>query len=109
VLTLVIFVLSGRIDLHPQPPSAYFSMHKDLNRPPSSPQPLRAYSLAMEVNVGRLMYIAVQVALDAAGDLVGRGDAEAQTRQGFRNNGQVLPDNRRFGAVGLRLHPMIDP
>ncbi len=55
-----------------------------------APQPLGAYSVGMTVNAGRLLYVAGQVGVDAAGDLVGRGDAAAQTAQVFRNIGHIL-------------------
>jgi enamine deaminase RidA (YjgF/YER057c/UK114 family) len=38
------------------------------------------------------LFIAGQLGLDTAGNLVGRGDAEAQSRQAFLNIGQVLAD-----------------
>lgn len=44
----------------------------------------------MEVSAGRLLFVAGQVALDLQGNLVGKGDAAAQTRQAFENIGQVL-------------------
>ena len=58
--------------------------------PAIAPHPLGAYSQAMEVRPGRLLYIAGQVGLDANGNLPGKGDAAAQTRQAFENLGQVL-------------------
>ena len=58
--------------------------------PPAAPQPLGAYSLAVEVSAGRLLFVAGQVALDSGGNLVGAEDAAAQTRQVFHNIGQVL-------------------
>ncbi len=58
--------------------------------PPSAPQPLGAYSMAMEVTAGRLLFVAGQVGVDTGGNLVGKGDAAAQTRQVFQNIGQVL-------------------
>ncbi len=55
-----------------------------------APQPLGAYSQATEVQASRLVIVAGQVSLDAAGKLVGPGDAVAQTRQVFHNIGQIL-------------------
>ncbi|SFO75584.1 MULTISPECIES: RidA family protein [Actinomadura] len=44
------------------------------------------YSHAVSVDVpGRLVVLSGQIALDAAGNLVGPGDLEAQTRQVFAN------------------------
>ena len=55
-----------------------------------APQPLGAYSQATEVQASRLVLVAGQVSLDAAGQLVGPGDAFTQTRQVFHNIGQIL-------------------
>jgi reactive intermediate/imine deaminase len=52
-------------------------------RPDGSP-PATGYSHAVSAR-GRLVVVSGQVPLDAQGDLVGPGDAEAQTRQVFAN------------------------
>ena len=57
-----------------------------------APQPLGAYSQATEVQASKLVLVAGQVSLDAAGKLVGPGDAFAQTRQVFHNIGQILKE-----------------
>jgi 2-iminobutanoate/2-iminopropanoate deaminase len=62
----------------------------------TAPQPIGAYSQAVRVNAGELLFIAGEVALDASGEVVGRGDVAAQTRQVFYNIGQVLD---RSGAT----------
>ena len=54
------------------------------------PQPLGAYSNGMSVAAGRLVFVAGQLGLDAAGDLAGPGDAAAQTEQALRNIGHIL-------------------
>ncbi|MEW6640877.1 MAG: RidA family protein [Pseudomonadota bacterium] len=43
------------------------------------------YSQVVEVRAGRLVFIAGQTALDASGEIVGRGDIVAQAAQVFRN------------------------
>ena len=43
------------------------------------------YSHIVEVRGGRTLYIAGQLALDAAGKLVGQGDFRAQVKQVFEN------------------------
>ena len=43
------------------------------------------YTHVVEVNRGRTIYIAGQVAFDASGSLVGKGDFAAQTRQVMEN------------------------
>ena len=55
-----------------------------------APQPLGAYSLGMSVRPGKLVYIAGQVSVDSSGNLVGKDDAAAQTRQVLQNIGHVL-------------------
>lgn len=55
-----------------------------------APQPLGAYSLGMIVSPGKLVYVAGQVGVDSNGNLVGKGDAAAQTRQALENIGHVL-------------------
>ena len=56
----------------------------------NAPAPLGAYSVGMTVNAGRLVYVAGQVGVDISGNLVGPGDAAAQTRQVLQNIGGVL-------------------
>lgn len=60
------------------PPSSRF-----LN-PPALPQPF-GYSHVVEIHAGRTIYISGQVALDAAGNLIGAADLQAQTTQVFTN------------------------
>ncbi len=55
-----------------------------------APAPLGAYSLGMSVNAGRLVYVAGQLGVNSAGELVGPGDAAAQTRQALENIGHIL-------------------
>ena len=55
-----------------------------------APQPLGAYSLGISVRPGKLVYIAGQVGVDSDGNLVGKGDAAAQTRQVLENIGHIL-------------------
>ncbi|MBR1222221.1 RidA family protein [Bradyrhizobium sp. U87765 SZCCT0131] len=43
------------------------------------------YSQVVEVRANRLVFIAGQTALDASGEIVGRGDIAAQAAQVFRN------------------------
>ncbi len=52
---------------------------------PPTLAPSRAYSHVAEAHGGKLVFIAGQVALDAAGEVVGRGDYRAQSEQVFRN------------------------
>jgi enamine deaminase RidA (YjgF/YER057c/UK114 family) len=52
--------------------------------PPQISPPM-GYSHVAEIRSGRIVYIAGQVALDPQGNLVGKGDLEAQADQVFRN------------------------
>ena len=68
--------------------------------PANAPKPLGAYSHAVKVTAGSLLYVAGQVGVDSGGNLVGRGDVAAQTRQVFRNLGAVLAGaGASFGNV----------
>lgn len=48
------------------------------------------YSAGFEVDPGRLVFVAGQVAMDADGQVVGAGDVAAQAAQVYRNLGAVL-------------------
>jgi enamine deaminase RidA (YjgF/YER057c/UK114 family) len=48
-------------------------------------KPTAGYSQVVEVNDGKIVYIAGQVALDRAGNLVGKDDFRAQVQQIFEN------------------------
>jgi reactive intermediate/imine deaminase len=58
--------------------------HFKLLNPDTMPK-ARGYSQAVQINTGKLVYVAGQVALDEAGQLVGPGDFRAQTQQVFEN------------------------
>ena len=53
-------------------------------------KPVANYKMATRMEGGRLLYISGQVAWDAAGNLVGKGDVRAQARQAFENLRGVL-------------------
>ena len=57
--------------------------------PPEVSSPT-GYSHVAEVRGGRLVYISGQIAFDAQGKLLGKGDLEAQADQVFRNLGAAL-------------------
>jgi len=54
------------------------------SNPPGLSAP-RGYTHVVDVPAGRTLYIAGQVAFDAQGNVVGKGDIRAQTEQVFRN------------------------
>ena len=59
------------------------------HNPSTLPAP-RGYTHAVEARGGRTIYISGQVAMDAEGQLVGRGDFRAQVEQVFANLGAAL-------------------
>ena len=84
-------------------------LQKTTLNPPNAPKPLGAYSHAVKVSPGSLVYIAGQVGVDANGNLAGP-DVEAQTRQVFQNLGHVLAGaGATFANLsgGKKLHTAI--
>jgi enamine deaminase RidA (YjgF/YER057c/UK114 family) len=57
---------------------------REYKNPPGLSTP-RGYSHAVSVTGGRTVYVAGQVAYNAQGEVVGKGDLRAQTRQAFEN------------------------
>jgi 2-iminobutanoate/2-iminopropanoate deaminase len=53
-------------------------------------KPVANYKLATRMEGGRLLYISGQVAWDASGTIVGKGDVRVQARQTFENLRGVL-------------------
>jgi enamine deaminase RidA (YjgF/YER057c/UK114 family) len=53
-------------------------------------RPVANYKMATRMEGGRLLYVSGQVAWDASGSIVGKGDVGAQARQTFQNLRQVL-------------------
>jgi enamine deaminase RidA (YjgF/YER057c/UK114 family) len=53
-------------------------------------KPVANYKMGTRMEGGRLLYIAGQVAWDASGNVVGKGDVRAQARQVFENLRGVL-------------------
>ena len=53
-------------------------------------KPVANYKLATRMEGGRLLYISGQVAWDASGNIVGKGDVSTQARQTFENLRGVL-------------------
>lgn len=59
-------------------------VHFQLSTPATMPKSV-GYSQLAVVNGGRAVFVAGQVALDQSGNVVGRNDFRAQTRQVFEN------------------------
>ena len=59
---------------------------------PASIHPPTGYTHVVEVQPGRVAYISGQVAINAAGQIVGEGDVVAQWRQVFENLKSALAE-----------------
>ncbi len=66
------------------------SILKHITNQPDVASPSGLYSLAVRVPVGDLIFVSGQTASDTDGNLVGKGDIAIQTRQVFKNLGNVL-------------------
>lgn len=75
-------------------PAIRFSNPPELAPPPG-------YSNVVELVGGRIIFIAGQTATDAKGNLVGKGDFEAQADQVFRNLSAAL------GSVGCTARNLV--
>ena len=65
-----------------------------------APKPAGLYAQALRARPRELLFIAGQIALDADGNLVGKGDVAAQTRQIFENIGAILASvGATFGDI----------
>ena len=65
-------------------------MERQVVNTQNAPQPLGAYSQAIRVKDGELVFIAGQVGVDNDGNLAGDGSLAAQTRQVYENLGNIL-------------------
>ena len=65
-------------------------MEKKYLQPTNVPKPAGDYSQGLMVKGGTLVVISGQVAWDAQGNLVGKGDLAAQTKQVFENLKNML-------------------
>ena len=68
---------------------------------PQGVSPARGYSHVVSVSGERTIYIAGQIALDAEGTIVGRGDLGTQARQVFKNLQAAL------GAAGATFADVV--
>ncbi len=61
---------------------------------PKLPAPMRggAFSAGVEAPAGRTVYVSGQVSMDADGEVVGEGDAKAQTEKVLENVATVLEE-----------------
>lgn len=80
ILTLVILSLQQSLMTAQQTPKPLIRF----SNPPALSQPTR-YSHVAEVLGGRLVFISGQISEDAKGNVIGKGDIKAQTRQVLMN------------------------
>ena len=66
------------------------SILKHISNQPGVAPASGLYSLAVRVPLGDLIFVSGQTAIDIDGGLVGKGDIAIQTRQVFKNLGNVL-------------------
>ena len=66
------------------------ALQRSFVEPEGVAPPAGKYSHAIRVRGGEMLFIAGQIATDVDGNLVGAGDAAAQTRQIFANIDNVL-------------------
>src|SRR5256886_17023986 len=80
-------------------------------RPRTLPKPA-GFSYAMEVKSGRVVFVSGQVAVDANGRIVGRGDLVAQFRQTCANLQAVViapgGDMTDFAKLPIYVPPLAD-
>ena len=70
-----------------------------IRRVQMEPDPYEPFRLAQGYRVGALLFISGQTAIDANGQVVGKGDFGAQAEQTFRNLRRVLEGaDRAFGT-----------
>ena len=67
-------------------------MARKVLTPKGEGKPIGMYSAGVDVDPGRLVFVAGQVAADADGRVVGEGDIKAQAAQVYRNLGAVLAE-----------------
>lgn len=65
---------------------------KEVIQPKSLSDPRPRYSQGIVTQGGKLLFIAGQTAADKNGEVVGKGDIEAQTKQVFENIQAVLKE-----------------
>ena len=77
--------------------------------PDGAPRPIGLYSQAVRVETGdaALLFISGQVAIDAAGNLVGKGDVAAQTDQIFKNLAAILAANGATFADVVKMNTFL--
>ena len=65
-------------------------LERTLANPEGVHPPVGRYSHVARVKASEMLYLAGQVGVDENGDLIGEGDAQAQTHQAYENIGTLL-------------------
>jgi len=78
-------------------------MEKTYLQPTNVPKPAGDYSQGLKIKGGTLVVISGQVAWDAQGNLVGKGDFAAQARQVFENLKNMLASGGATFADVIKL------
>ncbi len=63
---------------------------REIRQIATSPDPYAPYRISQAIQVGDLVFVSGQAAIDETGELVGIGDFDAQAEQAFRNLERVL-------------------
>ena len=81
-------------------------MRKDFQNPEGAPRPAGNYSQVVRVETGdtAFLYISGQIAVDAQGNMVGKGDVAAQAAQVFENLRAILAANGATFADVVKLN-----
>jgi enamine deaminase RidA (YjgF/YER057c/UK114 family) len=80
------------------------SNRRTAQNPPGVAEPLKShYSNCVRVEAGPLLFLSGQVSVDADGNLVGKGDIQAQAKQVFENLRVQLEANGASMADMLKL------
>ena len=81
---------SQQVDYDPMPRLGDAPMAKTILNSPKLSSPKGIYSPGVETPAGRMVFVSGQVARNAQGEIVGKGDIQAQTRQTLENVKSVL-------------------
>jgi enamine deaminase RidA (YjgF/YER057c/UK114 family) len=84
-LAVILFLVSTALAADAKKPAKPANPRVRFSNPSTIAKPLSTYSQMVEVNGGKTVYIAGQVAVDQAGELVGPNDFRAQVEQVFKN------------------------
>ncbi len=93
----LVFLAGHRADRPPRAPlrdrgATEAMMARRVLTPKRDGRPIGMYSAGFQIDVGPLVFVAGQVAMDAEGRIVGEGDIAAQATQVYKNLAAVLAE-----------------